>query len=342
MPYPLPNTLNGILDTQGNWATAHPALSLQRLFCWPKEWTTEGEERNREWVRIRQRFQKTYPSQCMRDLLEGVWQRRRETLALLLPEGQRRDYHFLEATVVSRLTIGLGTPTPLETGIALHHTYGTPYVPGSAAKGVARARAVVEAAAALGVERLPPEEFEARQEKRLPSPLRHLEAYLTGHDGKEAEDALGRLRKDNAAKDAQQLHKLSSEEIAERTCRQHFLRVFGSTERQGEVDFLDAFPLELTSKTLTLDVMTPHYSEYYAEGKSPADYLNPTPVGFLVVGCDTRFRFDVVGEDTALRERALGWLKAALEKDGVGAKTRAGYGLMTAHLQSEDLASMAP
>lgn len=33
--------------------------------------------------------------------------------------------------------IGLGIESPLETGLALHHTYGVPYIPGSALKGLA-------------------------------------------------------------------------------------------------------------------------------------------------------------------------------------------------------------
>jgi CRISPR-associated protein Cmr6 len=36
----------------------------------------------------------------------------------------------------SRLLIGAGNASPLEIGIAIHHTYGVPYLPGSALKGV--------------------------------------------------------------------------------------------------------------------------------------------------------------------------------------------------------------
>ena len=36
-----------------------------------------------------------------------------------------------------RGVIGLGIESPLETGLALHHTYGVPYIPGSALKGLA-------------------------------------------------------------------------------------------------------------------------------------------------------------------------------------------------------------
>jgi CRISPR-associated protein Cmr6 len=36
-----------------------------------------------------------------------------------------------------RLVIGLGNTSPVETGLTLHHTYGTPFLPGSALKGLA-------------------------------------------------------------------------------------------------------------------------------------------------------------------------------------------------------------
>src|SRR5579885_2650459 len=41
-----------------------------------------------------------------------------------------------EATAKGRLIVGLGIDSVIETGIALHHTYGVPYLPGSALKGL--------------------------------------------------------------------------------------------------------------------------------------------------------------------------------------------------------------
>ena len=42
-----------------------------------------------------------------------------------------------EAEVRGRMAIGLGEESVLETSVALHHTYGVPYIPGSALKGIA-------------------------------------------------------------------------------------------------------------------------------------------------------------------------------------------------------------
>lgn len=41
------------------------------------------------------------------------------------------------ATVQGRMVVGLGDESVLETSVALHHTYGVPYIPGSALKGLA-------------------------------------------------------------------------------------------------------------------------------------------------------------------------------------------------------------
>ncbi|ABF45260.1 CRISPR-associated protein, Cmr6 family [Deinococcus geothermalis DSM 11300] len=43
----------------------------------------------------------------------------------------------LEATTRGPLAVGLGNPSPYEVGLTLHHTYGVPFLPGSALKGLA-------------------------------------------------------------------------------------------------------------------------------------------------------------------------------------------------------------
>ncbi len=42
-----------------------------------------------------------------------------------------------KAEVMGRMVLGLGDESVLETSVTLHHTYGVPYIPGSALKGVA-------------------------------------------------------------------------------------------------------------------------------------------------------------------------------------------------------------
>jgi len=64
------------------------------------------------------------------------FQRWRESFEALKPEAQT-----VEATVLGRMVVGLGAESVLEVSIGLHRTYGAPYIPGSALKGLAAAAA---------------------------------------------------------------------------------------------------------------------------------------------------------------------------------------------------------
>lgn len=44
----------------------------------------------------------------------------------------------IEGVTSYRLVVGLGNPSVTETSITLHNTYGTPYIPGQALKGITR------------------------------------------------------------------------------------------------------------------------------------------------------------------------------------------------------------
>lgn len=144
-----------------------------------------------------------------------------------------------------------------------------------------------------------------------------------------------------------------------------FCRIFGSPkdsirgEHQGSVMFFDAFPLIVPK--LEVDIMNPHYGDYYGkktvngEPVPPADYLKPVPIPFLTVGKGTNFEFiagmkkplrakDVLPEgqtspiiskckdlnlDSTLPEVAMTWLRKVLTEHGIGAKTAVGYGYFT-------------
>lgn len=97
----------------------------------------------------------------------------------------------------------------------------------------------------------------------------------------------------------------------------------------GKVVFFDAVPSNLPR--LKLDVMNPHYGEYYRGGNMPpADYLNPVPVYFLTVEKGSKFSFAVASSsnNANLAKEAECWLKEALIELGIGAKTTTGYGQM--------------
>lgn len=49
-------------------------------------------------------------------------------------------FETIDFRVSGRMVIGLGTTSVLENGLTLHHTYGTPVIPGSALKGMSTLR----------------------------------------------------------------------------------------------------------------------------------------------------------------------------------------------------------
>jgi len=105
--------------------------------------------------------------------------------------------------------------------------------------------------------------------------------------------------------------------------------------RRGQLVFFDAFPTH--APHIKPDVMNPHYSDYYQDGKNekpPADYYNPVPVYFLTVEATT-FQFVFGARDNeVLEKQTIGgkaiedWTKDALCNHGIGAKTSVGYGYM--------------
>ncbi len=115
-------------------------------------------------------------------------------------------------------------------------------------------------------------------------------------------------------------------------------------DRQGKVSFFDVF--SLSKPIIKVDIMNPHYSEYYMEKQEhevpvpPADYLSPVPIHFLTVE-NTLFRFmlgirkennkpicsGIFSGKTPLDTTNIK-LKDALKKHGIGAKTSVGYGCL--------------
>jgi CRISPR-associated protein Cmr6 len=78
-----------------------------------------------------------------------------------------------------------------------------------------------------------------------------------------------------------------------------------------------------------LDIMNPHYPNYYKPEKNPpADWESPNPVFFLTV-TETHYRFAIAArseQGNRLLDLAEQWLKGALADLGIGAKTSADYG----------------
>jgi CRISPR-associated protein Cmr6 len=213
-----------------------------------------------------------------------------------------------------RLIAGLGRKGSLEVGFTFHR-YGFPILPGSSVKGVARAWAFLWLAEQANV-----------------NPLAELDEVLSA-DGEddEKEEKKKYLRWRAAQPD--EVQQLADD----------FRVIFGTPATAGRAVFFDAIPAQLP--TLELDVMNPHFPEYYKGNAPPTDWQSPVPVYFLTVAAGTEFRFgvgwrgalDEAGQ--CLRRLAQKWLTEGLINLGAGAKTSAGYGYFVAPPQPKLLES---
>ena len=66
---------------------------------------------------------------------------------------------------------------------------------------------------------------------------------------------------------------------------------------------------------LELDIMNPHFSVYYMNGKNPTDTYNPVPVNFYAVPAGTKIVFHVSGvTDKAIEGKSIcDWLEMLLK-----------------------------
>jgi CRISPR-associated protein Cmr6 len=68
---------------------------------------------------------------------KASFERWKAALQTLQPMAEGDQLGLVEAATLGRMVVGLGDESVLETNIALQHTYGMPYIPGSALKGLA-------------------------------------------------------------------------------------------------------------------------------------------------------------------------------------------------------------
>lgn len=99
---------------------------------------------------------------------------------------------------------------------------------------------------------------------------------------------------------------------------------FSDSNREGRVVLLDGIPAEFPE--IEVDIMNPHYGDYYQGNKPPADYLDPNPITFLAVAPGKAFMFSLFSRDESLLEKSARWLKGGLIELGAGGKTNVGYG----------------
>ncbi|MDR2354931.1 MAG: type III-B CRISPR module RAMP protein Cmr6, partial [Clostridiales Family XIII bacterium] len=120
-----------------------------------------------------------------------------------------------------------------------------------------------------------------------------------------------------------------------------FAAVFGKQDHRGKLLFFDVYPSGIDQ--LELDIMNPHFSDYYMSRKPPTDTYNPTPIVFRVVPAGTKFTFCIAGDaDRTVSGRPIrDWFSDLMRYAGFGAKTAVGYGWMTPLSAAEDTAPVA-
>lgn len=116
--------------------------------------------------------------------------------------------------------------------------------------------------------------------------------------------------------------------------------LFGTPDGAGDFIFLDLVPTQPVK--LVVDIMTPHYGDYYQDKKTPGDWINPVPIPFLTVAAGGRWQTGVLPRDRGWNsdEELIALANTITDAVlwGVGAKTAVGYGSLERHQSSENRA----
>ena len=224
------------------------------------------------------------------------------------------------------MTVGKGISSVFESGMSLHHTYGIPYIPASAVKGLLRSWLITEY---FGMDTSGDLDLEKAECSALAN-----ETFCR---------IFGTEEKTEFVKDKKKICEVISPLKNSKG---------EATEHIGDIVFFDAFPTK--PPTVVVDIMNPHYPKYYnhepgtTDFQPPADWQSPVPIFFLTIK-DTSFQF-LFGMRKGAKEfgnvnfnhpEDTDWnkdgsvidvlrdlLKEALTYHGIGAKTAVGYGRM--------------
>ena len=105
--------------------------------------------------------------------------------------------------------------------------------------------------------------------------------------------------------------------------KKDFFAVFGSQKAAGKVQFLDALPA--SGVDFDIDIMNPHFSDYYRGTTFPTDDQTLIQIHFLALK-NTPFRFLIVAKAAGPLQLAKDWFMEAIQNRGFGAKSAVGYG----------------
>jgi CRISPR-associated protein Cmr6 len=207
---------------------------------------------------------------------------------------QQENCIVKEATVIGRLVVGLGSESAWENNIALHRTYGVPYIPGSALKGLAAAYA--HKYLQNDQWRKPGTKAEIMSEKYAAAHKVMFgdttsEGYVTFFDALYVPETGHKDEKGNP------------KALWPDVITVHHPKYYSEEKEKPKED----------KKEQKADILP------------PADWDDPTPIPF--VSATGRYLIALAGPDNWVAT-AFSILKEALRDLGIGAKTSSGYGRM--------------
>lgn len=299
---------------------------LLYLPFWKDDWSSIRDDKQRILKKL-----SILPAHA-KDIMQKLAERQRSVGSLLGAE-------VIEAVSVSPFATGLGWEHPNENGFVFLHPYGLPYLAGSGVKGVLR-RAAEELAL-----------FGSAHNDTKEREWTLLDVWwLFGFEG-----ASGAIwEKDNDWAGAFRHH---ISDLLMRPDLVDFLNKIGIADTSksledrlkktlrekrreiawiGALRFFNVIP-ELPDDGMDVDIMNPHYGDYYQGHSTPHDAGSPKPIFFLVVPPASQFTFvvDCPREDKLPESLKANWrtmigtvFEHAFDWLGFGAKTAVGYGAM--------------
>jgi len=121
-----------------------------------------------------------------------------------------------------------------------------------------------------------------------------------------------------------EIEKRINENKSTRDEEKNLIKIFGNQQQKGKLIILDAYPTNFEG--FDIDIMNPHFPDYYDKDEPPADWQNPNPITFLTIPEGTTFKFffkNINIYDNNLKDD----LQKAFKNIGIGGKTALGYGL---------------
>jgi CRISPR type III-B/RAMP module RAMP protein Cmr6 len=216
------------------------------------------------------------------------------------------------AKLEGRMAINLAEGLIQNAGICLDRLFGLPYIPGSAVKGIARHSALWNIK-------------ELNQDKREDALITFAKTFGFGTvETRHPKSDLAWALDDRQ-------DKLKFEQFVDRLKAETKAM---DNSLQGGISFFPAYPISPDAK-IVVDLTNAHYPDYYrSQNLRDLSKENPRPNPFPVVEKGTSFSFLAVVNGTGfqhsnpsgLLEIAKDSLSHALTRNGVGAKTAAGYG----------------